>query len=355
MTDVPLVVIPVFQAAALVTYPSIPLVAIGLWWTANTISHNFIHRPFFPAPAANAAFSLLLSAVMGVPQTLWRQRHLAHHAGRAWRLRWSPGLGAEIILLTALWAVLATLDPSSFLFVYVPGWLCGLGLCVLQGRYEHAGGTTSHYGRVYNALCFNDGYHAEHHAMPGLHWTQLPARPLAGAKTSPWPPLLRWLEFANLNQLERLVLHSAHLRRFVLRAHRRAFEHLLPDLPARSRIGIVGGGLFPRTALILRDLFPSARIVIIDCDSEHLESARSWIGPEIELECRHYPSDTDQAGAGAYDLLVIPLAYDGDRNALYRNPPARIAVHDWIWRRHGRSCIVSLALLKRLNLLAKVA
>src|SRR5881628_16948 len=32
---------------ALIGFPSIPLIAIGLWWNANTIAHNFIHRPFF--------------------------------------------------------------------------------------------------------------------------------------------------------------------------------------------------------------------------------------------------------------------------------------------------------------------
>src|SRR5213595_2486578 len=66
-------------AALLVSMPSSPLIAIGLWWTANTVSHNFIHTPFFRSRAANRAFALYLSALMGFPQGLWRDRHLRHH------------------------------------------------------------------------------------------------------------------------------------------------------------------------------------------------------------------------------------------------------------------------------------
>ena len=41
----------------------------------------------------------------------------------------------------------------------------------------------------------------------------------------------------------------------------------------------------------------------------------------------------------------------GNRNAIYTQPPApAVIVHDWIWRRRGTSRIVSLALLKRINL-----
>ena len=37
------------------------------------------------------------------------------------------------------------------------------------------------------------------------------------------------------------------------------------------------------------------------------------------------------------DLVVIPLAFVGDRESvLYRAPPApRVLVHDWIWRRRA--------------------
>src|SRR5262245_28036536 len=68
------------HAAALLVMPSIPLIAIGLWWNGNTISHNFIHHPFYRTATANRTFSIFLSLILGVPQSLWRQRHLEHHA-----------------------------------------------------------------------------------------------------------------------------------------------------------------------------------------------------------------------------------------------------------------------------------
>jgi hypothetical protein len=55
------------------------------------------------------------------------------------------------------------------------------------------------------------------------------------------------------------------------------------------------------------------------------------------------PSDTD--------LVILPLAFDGDRARAYANPPARaMLVHDWIWAPHGQSVVISWLLLKRLNL-----
>src|ERR1051325_648190 len=68
------------HAALLLAFPSVVLVAVGLWWNANTISHNFIHRPFFTSRRANRGYAVFLSALLGFPQSLWRQRHLRHHA-----------------------------------------------------------------------------------------------------------------------------------------------------------------------------------------------------------------------------------------------------------------------------------
>lgn len=346
--DALFVVTAAMYGAALLRMPSIPLMAIGMWWTANTIAHNFIHHPFFVSRPLNVSFSLFLTVLLGVPQTLWRERHLAHHAGRLWRLRPTPQLAAEIALVGAAWTTLAVLQPMFFITVYIPGYLAGLCLCALSGYYEHAHGAASHYGRLYNFLCFNDGYHVEHHTTPGIHWTRLPDRIDAEARASRWPALLRWLDSVNLEMLERLVLRSRHLQRLVLGSHRRALAALLPSVPQVGRVAIVGGGLFPRTAIVLRELLPAARIVIIDADGGNLETARSLIGEGAEFVHRRYRASGE---AGDFDLVVIPLSFDGARASIYRHPPAKaVLVHDWIWRRRGISRVVSVALLKRLNL-----
>ena len=258
-------------------------------------------------------------------------------------------------MVVMLWTLLALLHPRFFLLSYLPGYLAGLGLCAMQGYWEHAAGApTSHYGRIYNFFCFNDGFHAEHHANPRIHWTGLPDRIAPGATASLWPPLLRWLDVPPLEALERLVLHSPALQRFVLRCHRGAFQRLLPQLnpPYKtiSRATIVGGGLFPRTALILRELLPAARLTIIDSNARNLEVARTFLGDTIDYRKERYTPDWPLA----CDLAVIPLCLDGDRAAIYRDPPSvPVLVHDWIWRRRGSGTIVSALLLKRLNLVRR--
>src|SRR5580692_1838385 len=113
------------HAVILMRWPAPPLIALGLWWNANTIAHNFIHRPFFRSAVVNRLFSAALGVLLGIPQTLWRDRHLAHHAGIEWRLRVSRRLVAETALVGCLWAVLASLEPHFFLWVYLPGYLAG--------------------------------------------------------------------------------------------------------------------------------------------------------------------------------------------------------------------------------------
>jgi hypothetical protein len=339
------------HGAAVLTLPSAALIAIGLWWNSNTIAHNFIHRPFFRSRLLNAVFSGCQSMLMGVPQVLWRDRHLAHHMGVDWRLRWSRQLLIEVALICTVWAALTATNPTFFFNVYLVGYVAGLTLCAVQGHYEHTGGTTSHYGRLYNLLCFNDGYHAEHHARPGVHWRALPRCPAPDARVSRWPALLRWVDDLSLDGLERLVLRSPRLQRFVLDAHRNAFRVLLRDLAPPHRIAVVGGGLFPRTAFVLRELLPAAQIVIIDSSRANLDTARPLLDDTVTLEHARFSAADHSRDV---DLIVIPLAFSGDRGAVYRRPPAPLVmVHDWVWRRRGRGCVISAALLKRLNLVSQ--
>lgn len=346
--DSTLVALAALHAAIVVVWPVAPIIALGVWWNSNTIAHNFIHRPFFRSAWMNRVFSAALSVLLGIPQTLWRDRHLAHHAGVKWRLRVSRRLVIETALVVFLWAVLASLEPRVFLLVYLPGYLAGLALCAMQGHWEHAvGRPTSHYGRIYNFLCFNDGYHAEHHAAPAIHWAELPRVTAGGAATSRWPALIRWLDVRPLEASERIVLRSAWLQRFVLRTHRRAFETLLPQLQGVRGVTIVGGGLFPRTALILRELLPAARLTVVDSNPDNLETARGFLDGSVECRNERYvPGESRDC-----DLTVIPLCLDGDRTAIYSRPPSSaVLVHDWIWHRRGTGVVVSAALFKRLNL-----
>src|SRR5262249_8116199 len=282
-SDALLVALALVHGGLLLAWPSIALIATGMWWNANTISHNFIHRPFFRSRALNEAFSWYLTLVLGFPQSLWRIRHLEHHSSRSEPQsegQLTPSL-IEFALLFLLWGAMMSFSPHFALTVYLPGYLIGLGLCALQGHYEHIRGPVSHYGWLYNLLLFNDGYHIEHHAFPGLHWRDLPAHRATRGSHSRYPAPLRWLECISLRTLECLVLRHPALQQLVIHQHERAIRSLLIELPTVRSAGIVGGGLFPRTAIILAHLIPDLTLTLIDLSAENLAIARPFLAAKV--------------------------------------------------------------------------
>ena len=99
--------------------------------------------------------------------------------------------------------------------------------------------------------------------------------------------------------------------------------------------------------MILSKLLPEARLTIIDQNPLNLEIARRFLPSGSCLINKRW----EPAHPGQFDLLVVPLAFEGDRVSIYRHPPARfVLVHDWLWRRRGSGKIISILLFKRLNL-----
>jgi hypothetical protein len=347
------------------------LLAVGICWGSNTVSHIHLHGPLFRPTGANAAFSLYLSALLGVPQRWWTIRHLRHHGLAAPALN-RVGL-LEIVAVLAAPLVLVAVAGVAALAIWLGGLLFGFALCALQGHQEHARSDLGidHRSALYNRLWFNDGFHAAHHRAPGAHWSLLPriceGDQRASDADSAWPPLLRWMEGVRpslntlqgtlLDLLEELTLPSLLLRRLLVSRHARAFSAVLAGLrPELIReVTIVGGGLFPRTALVLMRLLPGARLTIVDSSLRHLLCAERLLRPSgSAAEIRFVQQVFDPGSPLPCDLLVVPLGFRGDRTALYHRPAAPLViVHDWIWRRRGaRGAPVALWLAKRLNLVS---
>ncbi len=349
------------------------LIALGLGfamcWGANTVSHIHLHRPLFRGATANRLFSAYLSVLLAVPQRWWKLRHLHHHGlvdptGRPMRLG-AEGL-VEVALVLASVSLLAATAPA-LLGVVLPALAVGFSLCALQGHAEHARGAAGvdFHGPLYNRLWFNDGFHAAHHRAPGADWRGLAQDRRTNDSVSRLPPVLRWAEAlpalanraaaASLDWLERVTQDIPAIRGHLLRAHGAAFASLLsPDERAGIRaVTVIGGGLFPRTAMVLGPVLPLARFTIVDRAAAHVASARAQLAAAgLADRVTFEIGDFDAERAGACDLLVLPLAFRGDRARFYLRPPARlVAIHDWGWRtpRATRSARVS-RLPKRINL-----
>jgi fatty acid desaturase len=203
--------------------------AVSISWNINGISHNFLHNAYFKSAALNRAFSVLESVTVGFSQVFYEQVHKDHHKGNAdlpdangrtrdplsiykhgsdgkpenpWTYvfcsyfrddakaiyrsirRKSRSLAVwgvfEIVLFLSLY-VAAGIANWRFICYFLPFYYFGHCLSYLNGYYLHYGGNpnvplawgVSSYNKPYNILWFNNGYHAEHHYRPRVHWTDM--------------------------------------------------------------------------------------------------------------------------------------------------------------------------------------
>jgi len=208
------------------------LYALSIGWSLDSVSHNFIHNPFFAWSPLNRLTSLLLTLALGTPQTMYAYVHMRHHAGNSDRIGadgktvdpislyqygyddkvepaasyvlkqfWrddGPFTVARAIrakrpkearqALQEFWAIVAvygTLFVLNWRFILVMAPFYYLGHCFsfLIAWYEHAGADpdqpiatgVSTYEPLYNWTFLNNGYHAEHHHRPKVHWTRMKA------------------------------------------------------------------------------------------------------------------------------------------------------------------------------------
>lgn len=209
------------------------LAAIGMALIGTNyqcVGHNFLHNPFFRWPPLNHVFSLVNSLSLGMPQTLYKYHHLNHHRynndqrrpdaadtrdrsstyrfasqrgeeeslwsyallgpfrtelrapyleakkrRRAW-LVWSECGALAAFALAALLA-----EPKCFFLFLLPVWYGGQVFALAENWLEHHRAmpgnrltdSVSCYGRLYNLVWFNNGYHQEHHYRPTVHWTKI--------------------------------------------------------------------------------------------------------------------------------------------------------------------------------------
>ena len=61
--------------------PAYVAIAWSYCWNMQSLSHNFIHNPFFSWRLLNRAFSVLETFALGVPHVFYHHYHLNHHFG----------------------------------------------------------------------------------------------------------------------------------------------------------------------------------------------------------------------------------------------------------------------------------
>ncbi len=230
--------------------------AVSVGWNLNSIAHNFIHNPFFRSARLNRLMSLVITLALLSPQTMYRYVHLKHHAGNGdrpdaagvtidplsiyqhgWDGKAEPMLSYVFLeffrgdspfelarkigekrpvearaALTEFWAVIAVYGAALAVGLFTGRWAFTplmvvasyLGQCVsnLSGYYEHLGGNpdkpiawgVSTYGRVYNWIFLYNGYHAEHHYRPKIHWTKMVAlhRQIAAEQAAEGVTVIAW-------------------------------------------------------------------------------------------------------------------------------------------------------------------
>ncbi len=196
----------------------------------NGIGHNFIHNPFFRSPLLNRLFGIVQSVACCFSQTYYDAVHMQHHKGNAdrpdesgqtvdWISIYKHGhdgeaenpwsyvflsffrddVGAirkelrkrgngdltwgniELVAFATTLFIMFLFNWRYVIFYLLPFFYLGHCFSYLKGYLGHYGAIpdkpiawgVSSYGRIYNWLFFYNGYHAEHHFRPKVHWTKM--------------------------------------------------------------------------------------------------------------------------------------------------------------------------------------
>ena len=196
----------------------------------NGVSHNFIHNPFFRLNWMNRAFGIVESIACCFSQTYYDVVHMQHHKGNADRpdehgetidwisiyrhghageaenpwsyvflsfFRDNPAAirkelrkrgnrelmwgNIELASFATVLFVMFVFNWRYILFFFLPFFYLGHCFSYLNGYFRHYGANpdkpiawgVSSYGKLYNWLFFYNGYHAEHHFRPKVHWTKM--------------------------------------------------------------------------------------------------------------------------------------------------------------------------------------
>ncbi|HEY2750945.1 fatty acid desaturase [Phenylobacterium sp.] len=256
------------------------LYAFSVGWNLNSVAHNFIHNPFFRSERLNRLMSLVITLALITPQTMYRYVHLKHHAGNADRpnadgvtidplsiYQFGRDGKAEPMLsyvflqyfrdddpfalarkigvkrprearqaLFEFWSVILVFGALLAFGIVSERWAFTplmvvasyLGQCLsnLNGYYEHLGGNpdkpiawgVSTYGRIYNWVFLFNGYHAEHHYRPKVHWTKMTAlhRQIAEEQRREGVSVIGWAHFLGFLDPKTHRVPTARRRRVVL-------------------------------------------------------------------------------------------------------------------------------------------
>ena len=235
----------------------------------NTIDFISIYKHGTGGAPENAFKYFLMSYFRDDPVAIYK----AIKARQPVEAKWAV---AEIVSVVALYGALALYDWRAVLCLLPFYWL-GHSLSAVNGYYEHyranpdqpiAWGVSS-YNKLYNWTWMNNGYHAEHHYRPKLHWTKMAdlhreiaaEQKKAGVHVIAWPHVLGFLadellgrggDFrvlgGGLDRTVELIAAALALQRHLQRAEP-GDRRIGRPLRACFRRGVVGPGVVRRHVL----------------------------------------------------------------------------------------------------------
>lgn len=226
-----------FHAAEASLFTNLLVVALLVFlyfYNFIVVNHEFMHTPFFTSDRLNAIYLVISSANLMYPMSIIKEGHNLHHIHNNDRLKdnttqdptstWLFGKNGqqehflpyillgffrqntpaelkkilpelkgksygkylywEILAALAVCITIFSINSLWFLLGVLPTIYLGWVLTDNQNYFEHHrasnpesrhADSVSYYGKLYNLLWFNEGYHQEHHLKPNCHWKDRPA------------------------------------------------------------------------------------------------------------------------------------------------------------------------------------